>query len=74
MEIDSILQKPLLNELLTCKPVVRRAFDRIGAAEMTERTRTDWVDYAKGISIILVVMMHSTLSSEEALHRIGWMH
>jgi uncharacterized membrane protein YcfT len=41
---------------------------------MTERTRTDWVDYAKGISIILVVMMHSTLSSEEALHRIGWMH
>jgi len=36
--------------------------------------RIDWVDYAKGISIILVVMMHSTLSSEEALHRIGWMH
>ncbi len=36
--------------------------------------RIDWVDYAKGISIILVVMMHSTLSSEEALHATGWMH
>ena len=39
-----------------------------------QRERTDWVDYAKGISIILVVMMHSTLSTEEALHRIGWLH
>ena len=33
-----------------------------------------WVDYAKGISIILVVMMHSTLSSEDALHHVGWLH
>lgn len=39
-----------------------------------QQSRTDWVDYAKGISIILVVMMHSTLSSEEALHRVGWLH
>lgn len=41
---------------------------------MTRSERIDWVDYAKGISIILVVMMHSTLSSEEALHAAGWMH
>ncbi len=43
---------------------------------MTEkqRSRTDWVDYAKGISIILVVMMHSTLSSEAALGEVGWLH
>jgi uncharacterized membrane protein YcfT len=41
---------------------------------MTRSARIDWVDYAKGISIILVVMMHSTLSSEEALHSAGWMH
>jgi uncharacterized membrane protein YcfT len=41
---------------------------------MTQSARIDWVDYAKGISIILVVMMHSTLSSEEALGAAGWMH
>ena len=42
---------------------------------MTEqKQRLPWVDYAKGISIILVVMMHSTLSSEDALHHVGWLH
>ncbi len=42
---------------------------------MTQQpARKDWVDYAKGISIILVVMMHSTLSTEEALHHQGWLH
>jgi uncharacterized membrane protein YcfT len=30
------------------------------------RTRVDWVDYAKGICIVLVVMMHSTLGVEKA--------
>ena len=29
--------------------------------------RVDWVDYAKGICIILVVMMHSTLGVEKAV-------
>jgi uncharacterized membrane protein YcfT len=43
-------------------------------AGILQPARIDWVDYAKGISIILVVMMHSTLSSEEALHATGWMH
>jgi uncharacterized membrane protein YcfT len=38
------------------------------------KQRLEWVDYGKGISIILVVMMHSTLSSEDALHHVGWMH
>jgi len=41
---------------------------------MTQTARIDWVDYAKGISIILVVMMHSTLSSEAALGVAGWLH
>lgn len=41
---------------------------------MTSSARIDWIDYAKGISIILVVMMHSTLSSEEALGAAGWLH
>ncbi len=36
--------------------------------------RTDWVDYAKGICIIMVVMMHSTLGVEEALNGEGLLH
>ncbi|WP_457796705.1 acyltransferase family protein [Methylocystis sp. S23] len=36
--------------------------------------RVDWVDYAKGWCIILVVMMHSTLGVEEALGRHTWLH
>ncbi|MFT3988713.1 acyltransferase family protein [Aestuariivirga sp.] len=32
----------------------------------TAKPRIDWVDYAKGICIILVVMMHSTLGVEKA--------
>ncbi|MGV3633443.1 MAG: acyltransferase family protein [Pseudorhodoplanes sp.] len=49
--------------------------DRNRTGDATTRSvRIDWVDYAKGISIILVVMMHATLSSEEALGAAGWMH
>jgi uncharacterized membrane protein YcfT len=36
--------------------------------------RVDWVDYAKGICIILVVMMHSTLGVEKALGAEGALH
>jgi uncharacterized membrane protein YcfT len=36
--------------------------------------RVDWVDYAKGWCIILVVMMHSTLGVEEAMGRETWLH
>jgi uncharacterized membrane protein YcfT len=36
--------------------------------------RVDWVDYAKGFCIIMVVMMHSTLGVEEAVGREGFMH
>ena len=36
--------------------------------------RIDWVDYAKGFCIILVVMMHSTLGVEAALGEEGWTH
>jgi uncharacterized membrane protein YcfT len=36
--------------------------------------RLDWVDYAKGICIIMVVMMHSTLGVEAAAGREGFMH
>jgi uncharacterized membrane protein YcfT len=36
--------------------------------------RVDWVDYAKGICIIMVVMMHSVLGSELAAGQTGFMH
>ena len=36
--------------------------------------RVAWVDTAKGICIILVVMMHSTLGVGEAMGREGFMH
>lgn len=36
--------------------------------------RVDWVDIAKGICIIFVVMMHSTLGTGLAMGGEGWMH
>ncbi|MGI9356229.1 MAG: acyltransferase family protein [Rhizobiaceae bacterium] len=36
--------------------------------------RVDWVDAAKGICIILVVMMHTTLGLEKSSGETGWMH
>ncbi|RVU21924.1 acyltransferase family protein [Methylobacterium oryzihabitans] len=36
--------------------------------------RLDWVDVAKGICIILVVMMHSTLGTGEAMGGEGFLH
>jgi uncharacterized membrane protein YcfT len=41
---------------------------------MPQANRIDWVDYAKGFCIIMVVMMHSTLGVEQAAGREGWMH
>jgi len=38
------------------------------------RARLDWVDYCKGICIILVVMMHSTLGVEKALGELTWLN
>lgn len=40
----------------------------------TSTPRIDWVDYAKGICIAMVVMMHSTLGVEAAAGAEGWMH
>src|SRR5947209_7864981 len=42
---------------------------RIGAPH-----RVDWVDYAKGFCIVMVVMMHSTLGVEAAAGEQSWMH
>ena len=43
-------------------------------AEQLNIKRIDWVDYAKGICIILVVMMHSTLGVEKAAGALSFVH
>jgi uncharacterized membrane protein YcfT len=51
-----------------------------GTSAVTERSapsapgRVDWVDYAKGICIVMVVMMHSVLGVEAAAGQNGFMH
>jgi uncharacterized membrane protein YcfT len=40
----------------------------------TGAPRIDWVDYAKGICIVMVVMMHSVLGVEIAAGQTGFMH
>src|ERR1700744_4580230 len=37
-------------------------------------TRVDGIDYAKGICIVMVVMMHSVLGVEQAAGQTGFMH
>ena len=43
-------------------------------AQNSSPARVDWVDYAKGICIIMVVMMHSVLGVELAAGESGFMH
>ncbi len=45
-----------------------------GTFAVAERSRIDWVDYAKGICIVMVVMMHSVLGVEAAAGQTGFMH
>jgi uncharacterized membrane protein YcfT len=50
-----------------------------GTSTVAERSapsapRIDWVDYAKGICIVMVVMMHSVLGVELAAGQTGFMH
>ena len=46
----------------------------MGAASQTGTPRIDWIDCAKGLCIIMVVMMHSTLGVEDAAGKEGFMH
>jgi uncharacterized membrane protein YcfT len=45
--------------------------NRVGNAQI--EGRVDWVDYAKGFCIVMVVMMHSTLGIEKALGETSWL-
>lgn len=44
------------------------------ASVATTTPRIDWVDVAKGVCIVMVVMMHSTLGVEKAAGAEGFMH
>ena len=44
------------------------------ANSATSAKRVDWVDVAKGICIVMVVMVHATLGVEVAAGEKGWMH
>jgi len=46
----------------------------MGSTVRNDTSRVGWVDCAKGICIIMVVMMHSTLGVEDAAGRQGFMH
>ena len=54
---------PQIDQALTSKADARR-----------NTTRFSWVDAAKGLCIILVVLFHSTLGVEKDLGTITWMH
>ena len=45
-----------------------------GGPKASAAARIDWVDYAKGICIVMVVMMHSVLGVELAAGETGFMH
>ncbi|MBR0826505.1 acyltransferase family protein [Bradyrhizobium manausense] len=45
-----------------------------GGFRTSAAARVDWVDYAKGICIVMVVMMHSVLGVELAADKTGFMH
>ena len=52
------------------KPIAARRGDTASMA----KARVEWVDYAKGICIILVVLMHSTLGVEKAAAQVTWLN
>ena len=54
-------------------PVAERTTSFVGSA-LSMPARIDWVDYAKGICIVMVVMMHSVLGVEAAAGQTGFMH
>jgi uncharacterized membrane protein YcfT len=52
----------------------RRKDTSMTANGTSAAARIDWVDYAKGICIVMVVMMHSVLGVEAAAGQTGFMH
>src|SRR5258707_5347234 len=63
-------KEPLMTANGTSAMSERPAF----AGASARPDRVDWVDYAKGICIVMVVMMHSVLGVELAAAQTGFMH
>ncbi len=64
---------PRTSESLPPHALTATCLQRGDAPARPQDQRIDWVDYAKGICILLVVMMHSTLGVEKAADATGWM-
>jgi uncharacterized membrane protein YcfT len=58
----------------TTRRVPRQKETGMTANDTHATARIDWVDYAKGFCIVMVVMMHSVLGVEEAAGETGFMH
>src|SRR6201988_2231156 len=56
------------------QPRQKRTAMVINGTSATTPSRVDWVDFAKGICIVMVVMMHSVLGVEKAAGETGFMH
>lgn len=55
-----------------CRPL--SASNTAAAAASPVANRVDWVDTAKGICLVLVVLLHSTRGVESALGATTWLH
>jgi uncharacterized membrane protein YcfT len=68
---------PLAKPCVGTRALSRNGTDRTAWKDpmsLAQNERIDWVDYAKGICIVMVVTMHSTLGVEAVLGQEGWMH
>src|ERR1041385_3025996 len=73
--VNAFLTPASFRILLTVSRIQQlgRRMARMGT-EMGQPPRVDWVDYANGFCIVMVVMMHSTLGVEAAAGQDSWMH
>src|SRR6266511_340516 len=53
-----------------CPTSGRSRTKRMNTPRIHDAERVDWVDYAKGFCIVMVVMMHSTIGVEQAADRV----
>lgn len=60
-------------DTLAKKASVKQKNHTANKSNLAGVNRVDWVDYAKGFCIILVVMMHSTLGVQADAGQTGWL-
>ncbi len=66
------LARCLLLPMERCSMSRFTTIDRV-SKQATAQARVSWIDYAKGLCIILVVMMHSTLGVEKAFGEVSYL-